>query len=143
MSRKSSWKAAHASATASLIVGPLVPISSVAISFLSFGISLEILEERPSVACSVSLRVFLTKLLTSSSTLAAFWAGSAKRSSNFARAHSIQWSIKCGKLRSVHMGTPPPSSAAPPSAYERVKCGTTMSTFAPVPIVPDSRSGFS
>lgn len=40
-------------------------------------------------------------------------------------------------------GMPPPSSACPPSAYDRVLCGTTTSTFAPVPIVPDSSSGFS
>ena len=36
-------------------------------------------------------------------------------SSNGSRAHSMQWSVKCGKLRNVHMGTPPPSAALPPS----------------------------
>ena len=35
-------------------------------------------------------------------------AGDTKRSVNFARAHSMQWSIRCGKFRSVHMGIPPP-----------------------------------
>ena len=36
-----------------------------------------------------------------------------------------------------------PPAFAPPSAYDRVMCGTTMSTLAPVPMVPDSSSGFS
>ena len=47
--------------------------------------------------------------------------------SNWSLAHSMQCSVRCGKLRSVHMGTPPPSAAAPPSRYVRVLNGHMVS----------------
>mmetsp|Transcript_18078 Transcript_18078/g.60983 ORF Transcript_18078/g.60983 Transcript_18078/m.60983 type:complete len:423 (+) Transcript_18078:1333-2601(+) len=77
------------------------------------------------------------------SSLRAFSAGRTKSSANLSRAHSMQCSMRCGKLRKVHMGMPPPSAAAPPSRYVFVLCGTMGSTLPDVPIVPDSRSGSS
>mmetsp|Transcript_2864 Transcript_2864/g.10129 ORF Transcript_2864/g.10129 Transcript_2864/m.10129 type:complete len:200 (-) Transcript_2864:2051-2650(-) len=68
--------------------------------------------------------------------------GSMNRSVNCARAHSMQWSMSDGKLRSVHMGMASSSSpACGPSVYDAVRCGTMGIELHLVPSVPDSSSG--
>jgi len=101
------------------------------------GTSLATADASPPAFSARSVR----KASGSSANTLARCTGLTKIAANWSRDHSMQWSMRCGKLRSVHMGIPPPSTALPPSRYVLVVAGTMGSTLPEVPMVPDSRRG--
>ena len=69
------------------------------------------------------------------------WEGFSKISENFSQAHSIQCSIKYGKVLRVHYGVDF-SSGSWESEYDSVIPGNIIYELHFVPRVPDSKKAF-